>query len=61
MPRSTTTRRLAATIDRGLASGFNPSRGQRRDLDPRLHQYQVRAVEHLQDHPRAALMLEMGL
>ena len=61
MVRSTAVRRMAATLDRGLASGFDPSRGQRRELDPRLHGYQVRAVKHLQDHPRAALMLTMGL
>ena len=61
MPRSTSTRRLALSLDRALSSEFSPSRGQRRDLDPRLHDYQVRAVEHLQDHPRAVLMMEMGL
>ena len=59
--RSTSTRRLALSLDRALASSFDPSSGQRRDLDPRLHAYQVRAVEHLQDHPRAVLMMEMGL
>jgi hypothetical protein len=26
-----------------------------------LHDYQRRAVQHLRDHPRAALFLEMGL
>ena len=31
------------------------------DLDERLHGYQVRAVEHLWDNPRAGLFLEMGL
>lgn len=31
------------------------------DLDERLHGYQFRAVEHLWDHPRAGLFLEMGL
>lgn len=30
-------------------------------LDPRLHGYQRRAVRHLLQHPRAALMLQMGL
>lgn len=32
-----------------------------RDLDPRLHPYQVRAVRHLWAHPRACLFMEMGL
>lgn len=32
-----------------------------RQLDPRLHAYQVRAVRHLWDHPRSALFLDMGL
>lgn len=59
--RSSSTRRLALSVDRALASRFTPSKGQRRELDPRLHGYQVRAVEHLQDHPRAVLMMEMGL
>ena len=58
---TTSTRRLALSIDRALATGLDPSRGQRRELDPRLHEYQVRAVQHLQDHPRAVLMLDMGL
>jgi SNF2 family DNA or RNA helicase len=31
------------------------------DLDPRLHAYQVKAVQHLRDHPQAGLFLEMGL
>lgn len=61
MPRSTSTRRLALSVDRALASRFTPSKGARRELDSRLHAYQVRAVEHLQDHPRAVLMMEMGL
>jgi SNF2 family DNA or RNA helicase len=30
-------------------------------LDPRLHAYQVKAVQHLRDHPQAGLFLEMGL
>lgn len=59
--RSSSTRRMTMSIDRALASESKPSKGQRRELDPRLHQYQVRAVEHLQDHPRAVLMMEMGL
>lgn len=32
-----------------------------RDLDPRLHSYQRRAVRHLWANPRAGLFLEMGL
>lgn len=32
-----------------------------RPLDPRLHAYQVRAVQHLHSNPRSALFLEMGL
>lgn len=31
------------------------------DLDPRLHAYQVKAVQHLWDNDRAGLFLEMGL
>lgn len=30
-----------------------------RNLDPRLHQYQVQAVQHLWENPRAGLFLEM--
>lgn len=29
------------------------------NLDPRLHGYQLRAVRHLWENPRAALFLEM--
>ena len=31
------------------------------DLDPRLHGYQVAAVEHLHRNPQSALLLDMGL
>lgn len=31
------------------------------ELDPRLHGYQLRAIQHLWNNPRAALFLEMGL
>lgn len=31
------------------------------ELDPRLHGYQLRAVQHLWENPRAALFMEMGL
>lgn len=61
MPTSQTARRLALSVDRMLNTDFDASVKNRRELDPRLHDYQVRAVHHLQDHPRAALFLEMGL
>lgn len=49
-----------ASVDR-LLEGPVPNLGIERDLDPRLHAYQVRAVRHLWAHPRACLFLEPGL
>lgn len=51
----------ARRLDQLLSSPDLPTTGARRELDPRLHPYQVRAVRHLWDHPRAALWLDMGM
>lgn len=48
------------SIDR-LLEGRVPTLDLGRELDPRLHAYQVRAVHHLWKNPRACLFLEMGL
>lgn len=61
MPISQTTRRNVLAVDRMLNTDFEASVKSRRELDPRLRDHQVQAVHHLQDHPRAALFLEMGL
>lgn len=48
---------LLASTERRTPAGPPPAR----DLDPRLHAYQVEAVGHLHSQPRAGLFLEMGL
>lgn len=48
------------TVDRLLESHV-PTLDLDRELDPRLHPYQVRAVRHLWRNPRACLFLEPGL
>lgn len=52
--------REARLVDELMELAPEPLQGTR-VLDPRLHAYQVRAVEHLHEHPRAALFLDMGL
>lgn len=59
-PASAATVREARLVDELMESAPEPLR-QPRQLDPRLHAYQVRAVQHLWNHPRSALLLEMGL
>ena len=51
-------------LDQSLADAAQPVPGKEvminsRNLDPRLHQYQVQAVQHLWENPRAGLFLEM--
>lgn len=53
--------RQADWLQSRLDESTGPTRAASRDLDPRLHQYQVRAVQHLWDHPRSALFMEMSL
>ena len=57
---SAATMRDARLIDELMELAPEPLQ-ETRALDPRLHAYQVRAVEHLHEHPRSALFLEMGL
>lgn len=47
--------------ERRSANALAAVQGAERTLDARLHPYQVRAVGHLHDNPRAGLFLEMGL
>ena len=54
---------MAVTLDplTALQLALDVAAVPERELDPRLHGYQVEGVRHLHEHPRAALFMVPGL